>query len=94
MSADAQGLHKLESPREEAVFDRRDREGTRRTLQALGLRKASCLRAIRAQCLDCAQSRKEVRLCSLTDCPLWPFRMGWNPWLLGRAVPRRRRATE
>ncbi len=38
------------------------------------------LRAIRANCLDCcAGQRREVRECHLTDCPLWPFRMGRNP---------------
>ena len=90
MSADAQGLGKLDTPRGEAVFDRGDREGTRRSLEALGHKRSPCLRAIRAKCLDCAQSCKEVRLCSVTDCPLWPFRMGWNPWLAGRVVPRAR----
>jgi len=37
------------------------------------------LRAIRLKCLDCcAGQRKEVRLCPVHDCPLWPFRMGRN----------------
>ena len=33
--------------------------------------------AIRLKCLDCAgMSRKEVTLCMIFDCPLWPYRMG------------------
>lgn len=38
------------------------------------------LKAIRSKCLDCTcgQSR-EVRLCSCTDCSLYPFRLGKNP---------------
>lgn len=37
------------------------------------------LRAIRAKCLDCAESTHEVRHCPIPDCPLWPYRMGHNP---------------
>jgi len=41
--------------------------------------KLTPLKAIRLKCLDCcAGSRKEVRLCPVRDCPLWPFRMGRN----------------
>ena len=33
--------------------------------------------AIRKHCLECAgDSRKEVSLCHLFDCPLWPWRTG------------------
>jgi hypothetical protein len=33
--------------------------------------------AIRKHCLECAgDSRKEVTLCPLFDCPLWPWRTG------------------
>ena len=40
----------------------------------------SPLKAIRAKCLDCsAGQRAEVRLCPVTDCPLYPLRMGRNP---------------
>ena len=36
---------------------------------------------IRAKCLDCAGgSEAEVRKCVACDCPLWPFRMGKNPF--------------
>lgn len=34
-------------------------------------------RAIRLKCLDCAgDSASEVKRCPVTDCPLWPFRLG------------------
>lgn len=35
------------------------------------------IKAIRARCMDCAcWNAAEVRNCTLTDCVLWPFRMG------------------
>jgi hypothetical protein len=38
------------------------------------------MRAIRAKCLDCSGgSTKEVRLCPVTACALWPYRMGRRP---------------
>jgi hypothetical protein len=38
------------------------------------------LKAIRAKCIDCSGGQlKEVRECIITDCPLYPFRMGTNP---------------
>ena len=38
------------------------------------------IKAIRAKCIDCsAGSAKEVRLCPVTACPLWPYRMGRRP---------------
>ena len=38
------------------------------------------VRSIRAKCLDCcANQPKEVRLCSITKCPLWHYRMGKRP---------------
>jgi hypothetical protein len=33
--------------------------------------------AIKKHCLDCAgESPKEATLCEITDCPLWPYRLG------------------
>ena len=54
----------------------------RETLQTglvdLGWSK-SPIRAIRTKCLDCTCSnRAEIRKCTATACPLWPFRMGVN----------------
>lgn len=35
--------------------------------------------AIRKKCLKwCAFSQKEVTLCHLVDCPLWPYRFGYS----------------
>lgn len=38
----------------------------------------SPMRAIRAKCLECtgANSTKEVSLCHILDCTLWPHRTG------------------
>lgn len=39
------------------------------------------LNAIKIKCLDCScGSSKEVRLCPVSDCVLFPFRMGKNPF--------------
>ncbi len=48
-------------------------------LEALGHPK-SLTKAIRAKCLDCAFNEAEVRKCVQYSCPLWPFRMGKNPF--------------
>ena len=38
------------------------------------------IKAIRAMCIDCcAGLPKEVRLCSIEKCPLYPYRMGHRP---------------
>ncbi len=38
------------------------------------------LKAIRAKCMDCACGQfVEVRLCNVTECPLWEYRMGHRP---------------
>ena len=40
----------------------------------------SGVKAMRLKCLDCSGgSTKEVRLCPIKKCPLYPFRMGKNP---------------
>ena len=39
------------------------------------------LKAIRAKCIDCCcGNAAEVRKCVAIDCPLWPFRLGSNPF--------------
>ena len=43
-------------------------------------KKLTPLKAIRAKCLECSCGQaKEVRLCILKDCPLYPYRMGKRP---------------
>jgi hypothetical protein len=38
------------------------------------------LRAVRHRCLDCVcELPEEVKVCPVTDCPLWPFRFGKYP---------------
>jgi len=38
------------------------------------------IQAIRAKCLDCSYGQpKEVRLCPVKNCPLWPYRLGRRP---------------
>lgn len=38
------------------------------------------MKAIRAKCLDCCGgSAKEVRACTSTKCPLFPYRLGHRP---------------
>ena len=38
------------------------------------------MKSIRAKCLDCSNgSAKEVRLCSVAKCPLYPYRSGHRP---------------
>ncbi len=42
--------------------------------------KATILRAIHANCIDCAGgSPVEVRRCALRTCQLWEFRLGRDP---------------
>jgi len=44
------------------------------------------IKAIRAKCLDCNYTPKEVSLCPCTDCALWPFRHGRNPYRAKRVM--------
>ena len=38
------------------------------------------IKAIREKCLDCtAGSRKEIRLCTVVQCALYPYRFGKRP---------------
>ena len=40
------------------------------------------IKAIRAKCMDCTcHQPKEIRECPITNCPLWPYRMGHRPKL-------------
>ena len=44
-------------------------------------KKISPMKAIRLKCLDCScGSSNEVKLCTVTKCPLYPFREGHNPY--------------
>jgi len=38
------------------------------------------LKAMRAKCVDCCAGQvKEIRVCPITGCALWPYRMGKRP---------------
>ena len=38
------------------------------------------IKSIREKCVDCScGSHKEIRLCPVTDCALYPYRMGRRP---------------
>lgn len=42
--------------------------------------KAAILKSIRAKCVDCScYQPKEVDLCPVRGCSLWPFRFGKDP---------------
>jgi hypothetical protein len=45
------------------------------------LTQTKLLKAIRKKCLDCSCYQfKEVDLCPIKDCSLYPFRSGKNPF--------------
>jgi hypothetical protein len=47
----------------------------------LGHEPKTPLQALRAHCLDCSGFEPgEVRQCTVTSCPSWPFRFGRSPW--------------
>ena len=40
------------------------------------------IKAIRAKCLECSCGNvNEVKLCVIPDCPLYPYRLGHNPYI-------------
>ena len=42
--------------------------------------KRTPMKAIRAKCLDCACGQmREVRDCTIVNCPLYEYRMGHRP---------------
>jgi len=42
--------------------------------------KITPVKAIRSKCIDCSGgSYKEVTLCPIVDCPLYPYRYGKRP---------------
>lgn len=42
--------------------------------------KVEMCKAIREKCIDCMNhSRKEIRLCPIVNCPLYPYRLGTDP---------------
>ncbi len=43
------------------------------------MKKITQTKAIRLRCIDCAETKPEIRECTIKECPLWPGRMGKRP---------------
>lgn len=44
------------------------------------VKKVSYIKAIRDKCLDCTLNNyNEIKYCTITDCPLFPYRFGCSP---------------
>ena len=53
------------------------------------------VKAIRAHCLHCCgYSPKEVRLCTVESCSLYPYRMGHSPARKGKGGIAKRQKSE
>lgn len=51
------------------------------------------IKAIRAKCLECScENPNEVRECPITDCALYPFRFGKNPYRTKRELSEEQKA--
>jgi hypothetical protein len=51
------------------------------TLRTLGHGGKTPLQVIRSKCLNsCVDQPSEVRKCTTVSCPLWPYKMGSNPF--------------
>ena len=49
--------------------------------------KKDVLNAVRAKCLDCCMGQaNEVKLCTIADCSLYPFRFGKDPYVAKRVL--------
>jgi len=58
-----------------------NRNEFKKYIQNSNIEKMPIRKAVRLKCLDCCCNQiKEVELCPVTDCSLWPFRFGYNPW--------------
>jgi hypothetical protein len=57
--------------------------------------KMTASKSIRLKCLDCSgESPKEVTLCHITDCALWPRRMGTSAVATKRFKDMKERSPE
>ncbi|MDA7568639.1 hypothetical protein N8742_02915 [Emcibacteraceae bacterium] len=55
--------------------------------ETLGHQKEPTLKIIRKYCMDCCcHQSSEVSKCVSDDCPLWPYRMGTNPFRTIKSV--------
>lgn len=52
-------------------------------------------KVIRAKCTDCVCGQiAEIRKCTCAGCPLWPYRMGKNPFSTRTGNPNLKRPGE
>jgi hypothetical protein len=56
------------------------RQETIADFEALGHRAMKAEKAILAKCKWCSDGYSDRINCLVTDCPLYPFRLGKNPW--------------
>ena len=62
------------------------------TTKTVAARDLTPLKAIRAKCLDCsAGSAHEVSQCAIPACPLYPYRLGKNPFRKPRELTEEQR---
>lgn len=55
--------------------------------------KHNPVKAIRDKCIDCMCGQaNEVKQCSAEHCPLYPFRLGKNPFRTGHTLTDEQRA--
>ena len=48
------------------------------------MKKLTPIRAIRAKCIECYCGQlKEIRLCPSINCPIYPYRLGHRPKVIG-----------
>lgn len=53
---------------------------TPESLRRFGIARRPVLSAVRAFCIACAGTWREAELCECAGCPLWPYRLGRDPW--------------
>jgi hypothetical protein len=63
-------------------WGRNPKQLTPEDLEAEGIKPAPQLAIMRAMCLDCRDA-DEVLVCARIRCPLWPYRLGFDPWKKG-----------
>ena len=50
------------------------------------------VKAIRAFCLECVETYNDVKECPAKECPLYPFRLGRNPYRTKREMTEEQRS--
>jgi hypothetical protein len=63
-------------------WGRNPKQLTPEDLEAEGIKRMPVFEVMQAMCHTC-RDPDEVVVCSRTDCPLWPYRLGFDPWKKG-----------